>query len=102
MRKYEKLRFEMAEVVENWSASKLSLKDYCKGQKITVSKFKYWHKKIKKSSGKGFTKVEFTENLEPKRQLLILTCFEIHYPSGVKLLVNDSVSTKQVQTLIHL
>jgi hypothetical protein len=108
----EKLE-EMTLAIELWQESGLSQRVYCEQEGYTISKFKYWVKKLERmkntpSSKKPvspkikvpvFLPVEISKK-EEASSLSSLT-MEIHYPNGVKIVCSDDLDNLKLQTLIQ-
>lgn len=71
---------EMYHLIDGWSISGLTQKQYCKEVGINLSTFAYWvnKKKATLSETSGFVKVDTSSPIS-------LAVIEIGYPNGVKL-----------------
>jgi hypothetical protein len=114
MRKTDKKKLaEMTKLIASWKESGLSQRIFCERSVYTMSKFKYWIKKLKqvKSSPNVeqpvslqikppvFLPVEVTTSLSdtiPKASVI-----EIHYPNGVKVTCESNLDNLKLQTLIQ-
>lgn len=107
----EKLE-EMTIAIELWKESGLSQRAYCEQENYSMSKFKYWVKKLErmktssssknpispKKSSPVFLPIEMSKEEIPSFHALNM---EIHYPNGVKIVCNENIDTLKLQTLIR-
>jgi len=108
----EKLE-EMSLAIELWKDSGLSQRAYCEQEGYTISKFKYWIKKLKNpnltsgleksASPKKKPPVFISVEVSNKEQKLSeeISTLEIHYPSGVKIICRENLESFKLQTLIR-
>jgi hypothetical protein len=114
MRKTDKNKLaEMTSLIASWKESGLSQRIFCERSIYTISKFKYWVKKLEQVKGSPnveqpvslqtrapvFLPVEITTSLVktiPKASVI-----EIHYPNGVKVTCDSSLDNLKLQTLIQ-
>lgn len=74
-------REEMLNLVAQWRQSGLSQPEFCKSNGITLGKFSYWVAQSKPAEAGGFVSV--------KPHSVQKCDFEIHYPNGVMIKVNN-------------
>ena len=99
MRNDSELRRQMFEMIEDWQQSGLTKKAYCQQQSIKRHSFYYWykcyrteHENAGNNSG-GFAKLKIDK-------AVIAASVEIYFPSGVRLLFHEPVSSSYLKALI--
>lgn len=109
----EKKLTEMTSLIASWKESGLSQRIVCERSIYTISKFKYWVKKLEQV--KSSPNVEQPVSLQIKPPVFlpveITTSFvhtipkasviKIHYPNGVKVTCESSLDDLKLQTLIQ-
>ncbi len=80
------------DLILEYQKSGSSVKDFCKHHSINYYTFRY-HLKKQSSSCDGFISIK-----PPQMHLP----FEIIYPNGVRILVNQNLSSEQLKALIYV
>lgn len=101
---------EMYLAIEMWHESKLSQREFCQEENLSVKTFAYWLKKYK--SEKGVLKEElnaedttFIPVEVTKEQPALIpepSCIEILYPNGVKMKCPLAMNVALLKTLISI
>jgi hypothetical protein len=86
----------MYALVSQWKKGGLSQKDFCSNQSIPIKTFQYWLRKFRsENKTPGFLPVAVDS---PEIDIPM----EIVYPSGVRLVIRQSVSTGELKSLLTL
>lgn len=81
------IKEEQVKLVRAWVTSSLTKTEFCKQQKIYVSSLNRW---IKKNNQENKRTSNFIKLKAPVVSQQAASYFEIHYPSGVKLIFNQA------------
>ena len=102
----------MREILSRFPKSGQNVKDFCKSESISISRYHYWRKKFgfnfrggrKKGvsdKGPGFVHVKFPEQELPSA-LSAPSWFEVQLPGGRLLRIPPQFDAGSVKTLLHL
>ncbi|MEA3476684.1 MAG: DUF1016 N-terminal domain-containing protein [Bacteroidota bacterium] len=96
------LRQEMFSIIRKYLKSNMSAQDFYRQHNLTEHRFYYWRRKYMDHhhpSGKGFVPVEVHA---PAHPLVNDTRgdIQIHYPNGVQVILDRSVSISRIKALI--
>jgi len=85
-------------LIEKWKQSQMSQSSFCTAQNIPIHIFRYWLDKYRQQTTKA------DENFIPIRIKSpiskITSSLEIHYPNGVRILLDGNTDAKLLKTLI--
>ena len=93
------LRQQMFMMITQWQQSGLTQKAYCQEQSIKYHVFHYWYKCFREAqpgfvdNSPGFVKVQIAKPFA-------FGSAEIHFPSGVRLVFHEPLSSSYVKALI--
>jgi hypothetical protein len=113
MLRNQELKLKMQQSVDEWMLSGVSQREWCLGNGIGLSKFKYWvgklgslgketkrKKSVKKIQSNNFIPIKISAPqipLQEDRQLI-----EICYPNGVKVNCPSEIKTELLTTLLTI
>lgn len=90
---------EFFPLIETWKQSNLSQKAFCSCKTISLHLFRYWYRKYRLQNGEVMERF-IPLRIEPEKALEG-SRFEIHYPNGVKIVLNASADEGLLKTLIN-
>ena len=107
MKSNERIKSEMYGIVTRWQTSGMKQKDFCRSEGINYYKFKYWktqytreHEFIQQKQGSKESR-DFIP-IEIPSQESLFSGIELTFPNGVKLTVNQSISSHEIKNLLEL
>jgi hypothetical protein len=89
---------EMFSLIREWKESGIDQRDFCKHHDLSMHAFYYWlrkYKQINTSSENGFIPVELKPPVNGTKEDI-----QIHYPNGVLVTLDKSVSISRIRALI--
>jgi hypothetical protein len=96
----ENWKQEMFSLIKKWKESGTNQKDFCDRHDITLHAFYYWLRKYKQAnqySENRFMPVEIVPPGNDARGEI-----QIHYPNGVLITLDKSVSISRIRALIKV
>ena len=99
MSQLPEVRQEMFKLIEQWQQSRLTQKAYCGQQSIKYHVFHYWYKRYRQeqcgvdNNNSSFVKLQIAKPVAA-------SAVEIHFPSGIRLLFHEPVSSNYLKALI--
>ncbi len=94
----ENWKNEMLLLIREWKESGINQKDFCRQHDLTMHSFYYWLRKYKQINTpleNGFLPVEIKPPVNGTRGDI-----QIHYPNGVQITLDKSVSISRIRALI--
>lgn len=91
-------RQQMFQLIEQWSQSSLSQKQFCQDNHIKPAMFNYWLRRYRQqqdTSSSAFLQVKVNTPQGDHR-------FTLEYPNGVRLMVPGDISPSTLGRLINL
>jgi len=85
---------QMQLVINEWQASRLSKKEFCRERNIKYPTFQYWCKRLNSTPATGFTEVRI------QRQAPSGGC-EIMFPSGARMIIHGEPCTVWLRELLR-
>lgn len=89
---------QMQLVIEEWEASGISKKAFCRGRGIGYQSFHYWYKRLKVTAATGFVSVPV--NAVGLRSQESRESCEIVFPSGARIILRGEPSASWLRTLL--
>jgi len=89
---------EMFSLIKKWQEGEIGRKELCDRHDITLHAFYYWLRKYKQrhqSSENGFVPVEIEPMGNNSKEEI-----QIHYPNGVLITLDKTVSLSRIKALI--
>lgn len=85
-------------LIEKWKQSQMSQTSFCTAQNIPNHIFRYWLDKYRKQTNDADEKFIPIRIKSPVSK--ITSPLEIHYPNGVRIVVDGNMDAKLLKTLI--
>ncbi|MDC7239335.1 MAG: hypothetical protein PQJ50_03140 [Spirochaetales bacterium] len=95
-------RQEMFSIIRKYLGSNMGARDFYRQHNLTEHRFYYWRRKYMDahhSSDKGFVPVEVHKPIQPSVNEA-RGDIQIHYPNGVQVTLDRSVSITRIKALI--
>lgn len=89
----------MFTMLDRWQSSGVSQDLWCKNQGLSLSKFKYWHKKWKSHKSKDSSS-SFIEIPHPVSAPIVSEKVLVRFPNGISLEFDSNVDPHVLLTLV--
>jgi len=89
-------------VIEKWSSSGLSQRQFCEESGISLSTFCYWRRRLREDAETGPASRFIPVEIKPPRRGTALSCYEVRLESGARIRVPFDFESDSLVRLIDL
>jgi hypothetical protein len=81
------------DIIRHWERSGISQKEFCKDERIAISTFRYWKKRLEESGEESrFVRVVTEE--KPRREI------SITFDAGIRMIIPDTIPNEALSRMI--
>ena len=81
------------DIISNWERSVTSQKKFCKAERLAVSTFRYWKKRLEES-GEVSKFVRVVAEEKPRREI------SITFDAGIRMIIPDTIPNEALSRMI--